>query len=445
MPVTLDTEKSTINHSSKGVLLNAESREPTKLYHASLPAFLRTPSPSLVSVPRPPVDPAAIAKESPTPPLVTNVRRELILPPQMKRVSTISICSLHAAGTRSASSSTSSEIVTIRLKHIKASGKTGVHSNVTDKQVVPISPECITQACNMAPSDNDHSKRADASDTVQSPLEECTRAKEDQSKETKELVPKGKGTLKGPIPRDTRARGQTARRSLDQSPSGPRVQSAHLTDPRFHRRSLDYSTSVSRVQSTRIAGSSCQRSLSARTFHPRYGHRDEAIGLPKTRTRLTVGTRDILQCKPNLRQIPSRRCDCSQQTSIQEVDNFAFIESLDGLVEHVTSDPNCNPTLKRRLSTSVKDIREFMKGIRVSLFIQLTGCSVHKRVSRAYARDGPRHQITLVEADDGALSNTEVATEVNVNVSANIGPRPGKLRRWTYAKQTRRLTTCTFL
>ncbi|EGG06442.1 uncharacterized protein MELLADRAFT_106777 [Melampsora larici-populina 98AG31] len=48
----------------------------------------------MVSVPRPHVDPAAIARLRPTAPVVRNIRREVILPPRMKKLSAISTVSI---------------------------------------------------------------------------------------------------------------------------------------------------------------------------------------------------------------------------------------------------------------------------------------------------------------------------------------------------------------
>ncbi|KAH9808771.1 hypothetical protein DFH28DRAFT_907944, partial [Melampsora americana] len=49
----------------------------------------------LISVPRPHVDPAVIARLRPTPPVVRNIRREVILPARMKKLSAISTISAH--------------------------------------------------------------------------------------------------------------------------------------------------------------------------------------------------------------------------------------------------------------------------------------------------------------------------------------------------------------
>ncbi|MBW0479582.1 hypothetical protein O181_019297 [Austropuccinia psidii MF-1] len=58
--------------------------------YASTPAFLSTPPPSMLSIPKPPVNPTNISKYPPSL-IVTNITREVILPPVMKPPSLISL------------------------------------------------------------------------------------------------------------------------------------------------------------------------------------------------------------------------------------------------------------------------------------------------------------------------------------------------------------------
>ncbi|KNZ44329.1 uncharacterized protein VP01_927g3 [Puccinia sorghi] len=92
-----DSDANSIQEPLEKTIVDNNSALPSKSAMSSyLRAFLDSPPPSSTSVPKPPVDQATTAKVWPGAPAVSNVKREILLPARMKKLSMASTSSRHS-------------------------------------------------------------------------------------------------------------------------------------------------------------------------------------------------------------------------------------------------------------------------------------------------------------------------------------------------------------
>jgi len=258
---------------------NNPTLPPKSILASYLPVFLDSPPPSLTSVPKPPADRAIAAKVWPGAPAVSNVKREILLPARMKKLSMASTSSRHSLFVKDLATFSFPSFIPTTPKPVLNDNTSPVVSAKGPSTPVP----CVSPPQNL--------------DTSPSPP---TRPKSMSSRHSKLVKP---------------------------YPSLKRTRVADSVDHRAWRSSYRSVTFRNKNDPPVV---------------------DEASMVQRARSHKLIefGTR------PHSSKRRSTRMEQNNDLS----DAFAIIQLSDATTYNPRADRYVNPTLSRRLSTSVKDI-----------------------------------------------------------------------------------------